>query len=217
MQIRQDLMMKFRASINIGILVVALHGLLLLCLVQRLHQTKFVQFKPNTNAIPIAIYQRATPEITTLGPVRMPTAIGYVRPNRELLQVRPRLNLDKQNFEPLAKIPQKAEINVRTSAEVDERTRGVEPSLKDTKPDSGEAIQVSKDAISGASRRQEKLDRERKILGLTKESDETVLAVQIRKSVKPDCLKAPNSDSTNNVSNLALAIGNIIQDKCNLR
>jgi hypothetical protein len=108
MQIRQDLMMKFRASINIGILVVALHGFLLLCLVQLLHQTKFVQFKPNTNAIPIAIYQRAIPEITTLGPVRMPTAIAYVRPNRELLQVRPRLNLDKQNFEPLAKIPKKS-------------------------------------------------------------------------------------------------------------
>jgi hypothetical protein len=109
------------------------------------------------------------------------------------------------------------EQSVPSKTNATESSRSVELRPVEIKVDSGEAIQVSKDTIFGASKRQEKLDRERKILGLAKDGDETVFAAQIRKSAKPDCLKPSNSDGTNNVSNLALAIGNIIQDKCNLR
>jgi hypothetical protein len=62
----------------------------------------------------------------------------------------------------------KSENSALTNAEVAKQTREVEPTLKVTKPNSGAGIQVSKDAILGASRRQEKLDRERKILGADK-------------------------------------------------
>jgi hypothetical protein len=76
-------------------------------------------------------------------------------------------------------------------------------------------LTISKTAIATAVGQQKNLERQQTAIGLNIGLQETTLATQMRKSAKPDCLKPTNSDSTNNISNAGVLIGQIIADKCN--
>jgi hypothetical protein len=217
MQASKYPLLQFRFSVSAGVFVAALHLLLFLYLIQLLHGTNFATRDSKTNSISHAIYPRLIPDFVRTMPIQSPSTNAPLRPLEKSPPAILRLNLDQKLAETIGKNEPIDEQSVPSRTNATEPSRAVELRPVETKVDSDEAVQVSKGAISGAAKRQEKNDRERKILGLAKDSDETVLAVQMGKSAKPDCLKPSNSDGTNNVSNLALAIGNIIQDKCNLR
>lgn len=217
MQASKYPLLQVRFSVSAAVFVTALHLLLFLYLIQLLHGTNFATRDFKTNSISPAIYPRLIPDFVRTTPIQGPSTNAPVRALEKSLPVIRRSNLDQKLAETIGKKEPIDEQSVPSSPSATEPPRAVELRPVETKVDSDQAVQVSKGAISGAAKRQEKYDRERRILGLAKDSDETVLAVQIRKSAKPDCLKPANSDSTNNVSNLALVIGNIVQDKCNLR
>ncbi len=210
-------LLQSRFSVSAGVLVAALHLLLFLYLVQLLHGTNFATRNSKTNSISPAIYPRLIPDFVRTTPIQSQSTNAPTRPLEKSRPAILRLNLDQKSAETIGKNEPINEPRVPSRTNATEPSRAVELRTEETKVDSDEAVQVSKGAISGAAKRQEKYDRERKILGLAKDSDETVLAIQMLKSAKPDCLKPSNSDGTNNVSNLVLAISNIVQDKCNLR
>lgn len=86
------------------------------------------------------------------------------------------------------------------------------PSESDT--EAATNLQISKRVISEAAKSQDRLDRERRILGYKSENRESTMATQMRNSIKPDCLKPSNSDQNNNGSNFVSAIIAIAQEKC---
>jgi hypothetical protein len=211
-----------KSFVRAWLLVIGFHAIVFLCLL-RINNVPNVKFRESSNSGVIPIYSL---------PVKQKVdsqKVDSVSNETPILKTAPRAIVESKDTNalstPLRKENNSLEIKIGDKDEIRDESptdsvlkgdavrQSTETNGNDTK-----AIELNKAIISEASRAQQRLDRERKILGISNEREEQKLAVQIQKSAKPDCLKPPaNADATNNASNLVVLLSNIVQDKCLLR